>query len=172
MTKKYSHEKAVHEIRNFMGDLDDSGSGFCAAMNELAAALPNEPFSAEQLEVLLGSAAVDSETSATILTKAAHVEILPHVRRLLSAESDTGTQLSYAAMMAQLGDELGYSTVEEFFQKYMRKEPGFEDFDFERFVYVFEEILTSERGQEMISRFRKEADYHVEWSTLEQPDLE
>lgn len=172
MKKITSHEEATLEIRNFMGDLDDSGTGFCEEMNELAAALPDGPFSNEQLETILGPSAIDPETSATILTKAGHVEILPYIRQHINSEEKPNTQLLYAAMLAQLGDENGYKILEDSFVKFMNNDSGFEGFDFEKFEYIFEEILTIERGQEMLERFRTEADYHVEWHTLEQPDVE
>jgi hypothetical protein len=172
MKKITSHEEATTEIIHFTGDLEDSGAAFCESMNELAAALPEDPFSSEQLEMFFGPEAIDPETAATILTKAGHVEILPYLSRHFKEEKETMIQLSYAAMLAQLGDEYGYQILEDFFAKFMKSDTDFEDLDFENFEYVFEEILTNERGQELRSRFRKEADYHVEWHTVEHPDVE
>jgi len=172
MKKITSHEEATAEIVHFTGDLEDSGAAFCEAMNQLAAALPVDPFSSEQLEMIFGPEAIDPETAATILTKAGHVEILPYLIRHFKEEKKTTIQLSYAAMLAQLGDEYGYQILEEIFAKFMKSDSGFEDFDFENFEYVFEEILTNERGQKLRSRFRKEADYEVEWHTVEHPDVE
>jgi hypothetical protein len=103
--------------------------------------------------------------------KAGHSEILPYASNLLKEENHWNLKLSYAAMMAQLGDESGYQFLEDFFKLYMRKEEDLKNFDLEELVYVFEEILINERGKAMLARFCDEADYHPDWQELEQPDL-
>ena len=173
MTKHYSTKDALHALLNFLGDSEDSGSGFSRAMNELAELIPAEPFSKQQLDVIFEQNAgpTTRATRATILVKAGHSEILPYAKNLLKEENHWNLKLSYAAMMAQLGDESGYQFLEDFFKLYMRKEEDLKNFDLEELVYVFEEILINERGKAMLARFCDEADYHPDWQELEQPEL-
>jgi hypothetical protein len=81
-------------------------------------------------------------------------------------------KLSAAAALAQFGEESGYQYIESVFQRFMKQDEDMKNFDFEEFVFIFDEILTNERGQEMIVRFRKEANYDVVWETLEVPDVD
>lgn len=168
------HVKSMNDIRGITEDLFDSGEEYFSAMSEAAKALPDSRFLDTEIEELMGSPEKEysKECVFIIFAKGNHREILPWMVKFLGTTQKSDLKLSTAAAMAQLGDETGYQFIEDLFQRFMRKDADLAGFDFESFVLVFEEILTNERGQEMIARFRKEANYHVEWHTIEQPDLD
>jgi hypothetical protein len=150
---RFSHEEALKELMVFK-DFGDSGSGYFDELTVLASRLPEQQFSKEQLDWLVNiSPTPDGFFSiAVVFAKAGHSEILPYVSRFFNECKKIESQLEYAAVMAQLGDESGYRFIENSFERYMRKEDGMIDYDLDHLVFIFEEILTNERGQEMLAR--------------------
>jgi hypothetical protein len=165
---RYTHEEALFEMTSFM-DVDDSGDGFFRELRELATKLPEEPFSKQHFDFLLEKDGRPEafKFHAYVFAMGTHPEVIPYAKRFFAESNSINTKLEYAAVMAQLGDESGYQYIEDVFQRFMQKEEALKDFDMEQMVFIFEEILTNERGQEMLARFRKEADYYVVWETLE-----
>jgi hypothetical protein len=166
--KKYTHEEVLTELTTFK-DLGDSGSGFFEELKELASKFPEQPFSGEQMQMLVNFSptAYGFGVRAMVFAMAGHKEVLPYARKYFSESETVNTKLEYAAVMAQLGDEAGYQYIEDVFRRFMLKEDELKDFDMEQMVFIFDRILTNERGQEMLARYRKEADYYVVWETLE-----
>jgi hypothetical protein len=166
--KRYTHEEALFEMTSFM-DVSDSGEGYFRELDEIALKFPEQPFSHHQLERLVNFSPTSDGfvIRAIVFAKASHTEVLPYARKFFNESEKIDTKLEYAAVMAQLGDESGYQYIEDVFQRFMRKEDALKDFDMEQMVFIFNRILTNERGQEMLARYRKEADYYVVWETLE-----
>jgi hypothetical protein len=166
--KLYTHEKALYQMMNSIG-IDDSGDGFFRELRELATKLPLEPFSKQHFDFLLekDSRPEAFKFHAYVFAMGAHPEVIPYAKKFFAESSSVDTKLEYAAVMAQLGDESGYQYIEDVFQRFMQKEEALKDFDMEQMVFIFNRILTNERGQEMLARYRKEADYYVVWETLE-----
>jgi hypothetical protein len=166
--RRYSHQEALKELTTFK-DLGDSGSGYFEELAVLASRFPEQKFSIDQLDWLVNFSPTPEGffSSAIVFAKAGHTEVLPYARKFFNESETIDTKLEYAAVMAQLGDETGYQYIEDVFQRFMRKEDELKDFDMEQMVFIFNRILTNERGQEMLARFRKEADYYVVWETLE-----
>lgn len=168
------HVKSMNDIREITEYFFDSGEEYYEAMTEVAHQLPEDPFLEDEISELLGSTANEhfKECIFTIFAKGNHSEILPWIVQFSETTKNLDLQLTTAAAMAQIGDENGYQFIESVFQRYMKHEADMVEFDFESFVLIFKEILTNERGREMFERFCTEADYHDEWHTLEQPDVE
>ncbi len=166
--KSYTHNEALQKFLNY-SDLEDSGDGYFRELRDFAERLPAEPFTAEHFERLLEAdgTAEAFKFHAYVFAMGGHSEVLPHVRKFFSESERLKTKLDYAAVMAQLGDEAGYQFIEDVFQRFMRKEEELKNFDMEDLIFIFDRILTNERGQEMLARYRKEADYYVVWENLE-----
>lgn len=172
MNEKISHEQAINEIIEFYSQYFSSGTEQSEAENELASRIPSSPFSNEQLEFVFSKAPGSSvlEGMVTIFAKANHAEILPYALRFFDASEDVEQKLLYASVMAFFNNESGYQYIEDVFRRFMRKENDMSDFDIEYLVYLTDEILTNNRGKEMMERFRKEANYFVEWETYTPPE--
>ncbi len=168
-----NRENSIKEIKEFFQTFYPSGSEFSKAATEVAANFPSEVFSAEEIKSLLSDDAEDIETKYVvfIFAKAGHAEILPFARTLFDQSSKVVSKLEYAASLAQLGEESGYQYIEEIFQRLLKQDEDMKKFDFEEFVFIFDEILTNERGKDMIARFRKEADYDVVWEDYVDPNF-
>jgi hypothetical protein len=166
--KKYTHEEALQKMLSYI-DLEDSGEGFFRELKELASKLPPQQFSKTHFEVLLAKDGRPEafKFHAYVFAMGGHSEVIPYARRFFGESLNVNTKLEYAAVMAQLGDEDGYQYIEDVFRRFMLKEDELKDFDMEQMVFIFDRILTNERGQEMLARYRKEADYYVVWETLE-----
>ncbi|NBW81862.1 hypothetical protein EBR21_08915 [bacterium] len=159
------HERSIKRITDFFKYDVGMVYDYNEELRRLADSLPKEPFSPKHLKELR-TFADDSYTFmgiVVIFALAGHKEILPYAIAQHEQETLCDLKLVYAAAIALLGEESGYQFIESFFKRFMNKEQGLEKFDFEVFVHIFENILTNERGQEMITRFRDEADYHVVW---------
>ena len=174
MNQKLTHEQAIAKFVGFYLEYYCSGSEMSAAEFEFAAELPPEPFTEAQLKQIFSQAPDDEVLQGfmTIFAKGRRVEILPYALRSFETAAKLHAKLRYAAIVAQLGEESGYQYIESVFQRFMMQDEDMKNFDFEEFVFIFDEILTNERGQEMIARFRKEANYNVVWETLEVPDVD
>lgn len=172
MSEKLDHEQAIKEIVDFYQQYFASGTEQSEAENDLASRIPSPPFTDEQLEFIFSQAPGPSvvEGMVTILAKANHAEILPYALSFFDGAEDIEQKLLYASVMAFFDNESGYQYIEDVFKRFMRKEDELSDFDIAYLVYLTDEILTNNRGKEMMERFRREANYYVEWETYTPPE--